>query len=137
MTIQPTALSAQDRLREAGIRVTGPRVAILDFLMKDKSHPTCDRIFEAVKANSEKMSLASVYNVTEKLYEAGLVRRLLSPDGEYHYDGVYGFHGHFFCNKCNSIYDIKCDRNINYEELDGAVVQTVALSTYGICPQCN
>ena len=136
MIIQ-SSLSAQDRLREAGIRVTVPRVSILEFLMKDKTHPTCEAIYDAVKNNVDTLSLASVYNVTEKLYEAGLVRRLLSPDGEYHYDGVYGFHGHFFCNKCNSIFDIKCDKNIEYEELKGAQVQTVSFSAYGICPKCN
>ena len=127
---------AQDKLREAGIRVTVPRVLILDYLLKNRVHPTCDDIYNALKDDNPKLSLASVYNVTEKLAQESLLIRIVSPDGERHYDSMTDFHGHFFCRKCGKIFDIKCIPESLFEELPGAVTTSISLTAEGKCPKC-
>lgn len=136
MQQQTTILSAQDRLREAGIRVTTPRVIILEYLMKNYTHPTCEQIYQAILKDNPSMAFASVYNVTDKLANVGLIKRLVSPDGEYHYDANNKYHGHFFCDKCNSIYDLSCDHEIKFEELSGAAIKNVSISVMGTCQDC-
>ncbi|MBO4635971.1 MAG: transcriptional repressor [Clostridiales bacterium] len=128
---------AGDRLREAGIRVTTPRVIIYDYLLKHRTHPTCDEIYTDIKAGNPSLSLASVYNVTEKLVDHDLIIRIVSPDGERHYDAVTKFHAHFFCGKCGKIFDVSCDHDTEQLiDLPGAVVNSISVSAYGECPEC-
>ena len=127
---------AGDRLREAGIRVTTPRVIIYDYLLKHRTHPTCDEIFTGIRAENPSLSLASVYNVTEKLAAHDLILRIVSPDGERHYDAKTDFHAHFFCENCGKIYDVSCDRENDMLELPGAVINSISVSAYGLCPSC-
>ena len=129
-------LSATDRLREAGIRVTVPRLLIFQYLIDNRTHPTCDRIYNDLKDSNPCLSLATVYNVTEKLAEEKLVAVIVSPDGERHYDSITDFHGHFYCDQCSSIYDFKCRPDKMPECLKGAVVKSVSYIARGYCPEC-
>lgn len=131
-----TVRDAQDRLREAGIRITTPRVVIYDFLLRNRIHPTCDEIYTALKDKNPSLSLASVYNVTERLSDENLLVRIVSPDGERHYDSVTEFHGHFFCRECGKIYDIKSCPDSLFEEIPGAVTESISLTAEGLCPKC-
>ena len=129
-------LSATDRLREAGIRVTVPRLLIFQYLIDNRTHPTCDRIYNDLKDNNPSLSLATVYNVTEKLADEKLVAVIVSPDGERHYDSVTDFHGHFYCDQCSSIFDFKCRPDKMPECLKGVVVKSVSYIARGYCPDC-
>ena len=128
--------TSQDRLREAGIRITGPRLRIYDYLQTHRTHPTCDVIYKDLKSDDGSLSLASVYNVTEKLAEAGLINELISPDGQKHYDGVIDSHGHFFCKECGKIMDVSCCKDFLPDELEGARVDSMSLIMSGICHDC-
>ena len=131
-----TAKDVGDRLREAGIRVTTPRIAVYDYLLTHRTHPTCDEIYTGIKVKNPDLSLASVYNVTEKLVENELIIRIVSPDGERHYDAMTDFHAHFFCNDCGKIFDVDCEGKEDLIQLQGAVIDSVAVSAYGRCPFC-
>ena len=129
--------SAQDRLREAGMRITVPRIRIYEYLMTHKTHPTCDDIYKDLKSDDDSLSLASVYNVTEKLADSGLVVELISPDGQKHYDGVTDFHGHFFCKDCGRIIDISCCKDFTATDaLEGSRIDSVSLIINGVCHDC-
>ncbi|MBR2295251.1 MAG: transcriptional repressor [Clostridiales bacterium] len=127
---------AQTRLRRAGLRVTMPRVVIYEYLLNNRTHPTCDQIYNGIKKNNPGISLASVYNVTEKLADEKLLLKIVSPDGERHYDSLTDFHGHFFCLECKKIFDLSCRPDFELEELKGAQTTEVSLSVKGICPEC-
>ena len=129
-------LSAQDRLREAGIRVTVPRLLIFQYLIDNRTHPTCDRIYNDLKDDNPSLSRATVYNVTEKLAEESLVTTIVSPDGERHYDSITDFHGHFYCDQCGSIYDFKCRPDKMPDCLKGAIVKNISYMARGYCPDC-
>ena len=107
-----TEITSQDKLREAGIRVTGPRIRIYEYLLTHRTHPTCDDIYRSLKDEDKSLSLASVYNVTEKLSEVGLVAEIISPDGQKHYDGFLP------------------------EHLEGSKVDSVSLVISGECKDC-
>ena len=93
-------------------------------------------IYKDLKSDDGSLSLASVYNVTEKLAEAGLINELISPDGQKHYDGVIDFHGHFFCKECGKIMDVSCCKDFLPDELEGARVDSMSLIMSGICHDC-
>ncbi|MBR6959686.1 MAG: transcriptional repressor, partial [Clostridiales bacterium] len=89
-----------------------------------------------LKAKDESLSLASVYNVTEKLAEVGLINELISPDGQKHYDGIIDFHGHFFCKECGKIMDVSCIKDFIPDELDGVRLDSMSLIMSGVCREC-
>ena len=131
-----TEITSQDRLREAGVRVTGPRLRIYEYLLNHRTHPTCDDIYKHLKEEDDSLSLASVYNVTDKLAEVGLVTEIVSPDGQKHYDGIVDFHGHFFCKDCGKILDVSCSNDFSPEVLEGSRVDSVSLVISGLCKDC-
>lgn len=128
---------AQDRLREVGIRVTVPRLRIYEYLLTHRTHPTCDDIYTDIKTVDGSISLASVYNVTEKLAEVGLLRLIVSPDGQKHYDSIVDFHGHFFCKSCGKILDVNCNNNFAPDNLEGCRIDSVSLIITGLCSGCK
>lgn len=129
-------MTSQDKLREAGIRITGPRLRIYDYLLTHRTHPTCEDIYKDLKTDDDSLSLASVYNVTDKLAEVGLVTELISPDGHKHYDGITDFHGHFFCKKCSNVMDVMCCKDFAVDALEGNRIDSVSLIISGVCKVC-
>ena len=123
-------------LREADVRVTTPRVLILGYLLDNFTHPTCDQIYSSLKGENSGLSLASVYNVTEKLASEKIINLIVTPDGVKHYDGKTTFHSHFFCNSCEKLYDVECDSSTIKVSFPGAVIVSHEIMSKGICPSC-
>jgi Fur family peroxide stress response transcriptional regulator len=69
-------------LERAGWRMTRQRAAVFDYLRSVESHPTADQVFNAVRPQIPKLSLATVYKALEALVDAGLAAKL--TDREVH-----------------------------------------------------
>ncbi|MDO5641834.1 MAG: Fur family transcriptional regulator [Paracoccus sp. (in: a-proteobacteria)] len=63
-------------LRDAGLRVTQQRVALLSLLMEAADHPNADELLARARGLDDSMSLATVYRTLSALEEAGLIRKL-------------------------------------------------------------
>ena len=72
-------------LRDAGLRVTAPRVAVL-FEVTDGGHVTADQVARAVRERIGTISTQAVYDVLGALTRAGLVRRIEPAGGPAHYE---------------------------------------------------
>ncbi|MCZ3386289.1 MAG: transcriptional repressor, partial [Actinomycetia bacterium] len=75
----PPALDVEDLLRGADLRVTRPRVAVLNAVY-DYPHADTDSIIGVVRADLGEVSTQGVYDVLRALTSAGLVRRI-EPSG--------------------------------------------------------
>lgn len=124
-------------LRNLGIRVTKPRVMIYDYIATTKSHPTCEEIYEALKNDNPTLSFATVYNVTEKLYEEKVLLRLNSPTGERRYDATTVFHGHFYCDNCGRVSDLSCKNEEIFTSVQDFDIKSVDITVTGICADCK
>ena len=49
------------KLREKGFKVTPQRIAICEFILSSKNHPTADQVYQVVKKKYPTLSLATVY----------------------------------------------------------------------------
>ena len=98
---------APRELREAGLRVTGPRVLILSTLRADRGHPTPESLFDALKGEYPSLSLSTVYQTLETFQRAGLCRRVTTRDGRLRVDGTAHDHDHAVCRACGRIYDVE------------------------------
>jgi len=69
-------------------------MAVYEALGACEGHPTAEELFRIVKPQTEKLSLATVYNALDALCKAGLVRRMPMSNGCCRYDADTSLHMH-------------------------------------------
>ena len=97
-----------DQLRAADLRVTRPRLAVLEAV---HSHPHADTetIFGVVRADLPEVSRQAVYDVLAALSTVGLVRRIQPSGSVARYESRVGDnHHHVVCRSCGVIADVDC-----------------------------
>lgn len=63
-------------LRDAGLKVTSPRLKVLEILeTSDQRHLSAEGIYRLLLENGEELGLATVYRVLTQFEQAGLVSR--------------------------------------------------------------
>jgi Fur family peroxide stress response transcriptional regulator len=131
---------AEERLREKGLRVTQPRVAVLAYLAGAKHHPTADEVGAAVNRTVPTAARASVYNVLHSLQSAGLIGELVFDDAVVRYDANVGRHHHFVCTVCGGVEDVPWNAvpPVPRRRLPGGhTVESVSVTLHGCCPRCR
>ena len=92
-------------LRKAGLKVTLPRMKILDILEHTSSrHQSAEDVYKALLDTGEDFGLATVYRVLTQFEAAGLVTR-------HHFEGGHSIfelnegshHDHSVCVKCGQV----------------------------------
>ena len=97
-----------DRLRQAGLRATRPRLAVYRALDSLGGHRSADEIYERVLANGDTLSRASVYNSLAALADAGLVLHADAGPGRALYETTSVWHHHAVCRICGQVSDVAC-----------------------------
>lgn len=95
-------------LEAAGLRCTPQRFAVYDQLCRFPDHPTAEDVFQAVRREIPKISLATVYKALEALVTVGAASRLSADDatGSARYDARSEAHYHFRCLRTGSVHDL-------------------------------
>ena len=129
-------------LRDHGLRVTRPRVAVLTALA-DLPHSDADAVARAVRSELGTVSTQAVYDVLRALAEAGLVRRIEPAGSPARYELRVGDnHHHLVCRACGAIEDVDCAvgaRPCLETDLDdhGFVIDEAEVTYWGTCPDCH
>lgn len=110
-TVEAGLAQLQDMLRKAGLRSTGPRVAVLRWLSQSTTPVSHPELFEALADAG--FDRATLYRNLVDLAEAGIVRRTDLGDHVWRYelrsseDGHVGHesfgHPHFVCTDCGEV----------------------------------
>lgn len=134
--------SAQaERLRAAGLKVTGPRVAILDAVERNCDHPSAEEIYQELAESHPSLSLSTVYGTLSAFVKAGLVRKLSEVDGRLRVDGTTPPHDHAICRVCGAIFDVEPHLNTTPtppSELPGGLaVLGVRVEYDVVCARCR
>jgi Fur family transcriptional regulator, peroxide stress response regulator len=95
-------------LEAAGLRCTPQRLAVYDRMAVALHHPTAEEIFQTVRAQIPKISLATVYKALEALVAIGAVTRLTVSEGtgSARYDARSENHYHFRCLRTGMVHDL-------------------------------
>lgn len=139
--------SAQDyaeQLRRADLRVTRPRIAVLEAV-RDRPHADTETIFAAVRRGLPDVSRQAVYDVLGALTDAGLVRKIQPSGLVARYESRVGDnHHHVVCRSCGVIADIDCAVGqapcltpAEDKVLDGFVLDEAEVIYWGLCPDCS
>ncbi len=141
----PTAEDFQQMLREAALRVTRPRVAVLTAVHAHP-HADTDSIIRAVRADLPDVSHQAVYDSLSTLTTAGLVRRIQPSGSVARYESRVGDnHHHVVCRSCGVIADVDCavgeapclTASDDEGSLDGFAIDEAEVIYWGLCPDCT
>ncbi len=124
--------------KSLGFKLTPQRLAILEFLENNTSHPSAEDIYNVLKEKFPSLSFATVYNTLEVLVKKGLVKELIIEKGRRRFDTRTIPHHHFICKKCGKIIDIENRYEIEIpEELSCCEVEDYQIVFYGYCDVCK
>ena len=128
-------------LRGAGLRVTAPRVAVLNALTRHP-HSTADDIANHVRNALGSVSTQAVYDVLHACVDAGLVRQIEPAGSSALYETRTGDnHHHLVCRVCGAVADVDCvvgEAPCLYpSDLAGFDVEEAEVVFWGMCADCR
>lgn len=132
-------------LRNAGLKVTLPRIKILEILEKQQHsdrHLSAEQVYKILLAEGEEIGLATVYRVLTQFEAAGLVNRHHFEGGNSIFELNKGsHHDHIVCVKCGKVEEFTDEliekRQEHIAQEYGFVLTDHALSLYGYCSACQ
>jgi Fe2+ or Zn2+ uptake regulation protein len=129
------------QLRSADLRVTRPRLAVLEAVHAHL-HADTDTIFGAVRTGLPDVSRQAVYDVLAALTAAGLVRRIQPTGSVARYESRVGDnHHHVVCRSCGVIADVDCAVGdapcLTASDDNGFLLDEAEVIYWGLCPDCS
>lgn len=132
-------------LRKAGLKVTLPRIKILELLENSSDHHlSAEDIYKTLLEQGEDVGLATVYRVLTQFEAAGIIER-------HHFENNHSVfeimqqdhHDHMVCQSCNKVVEftnpvIESEQHKVAENL-GFTLTGHSLNLYGYCsnPECQ
>ena len=135
-----TRLDLEHLLRSAGLRVTGPRLAVLDAVGAHP-HAETDQIIAAVRASAVQVSHQAVYDSLNTFTDRGVVRRIQPQGTVARYELRVGDnHHHLVCRTCGLISDVDCAVGLapclTPAQDHGFEIDEAEVVYWGTCPTC-
>ncbi len=127
-------------MREKGLRITQPRVAILDCLLATDEHPSARLIWEKVRKKVPKVSLSTVYYTLGELTKYNIIKELEFTERENRYEGNLAHHINLICVHCGKISDYMTAHTLDLEQVREVTrfqAFWARFELYGICPRCS
>lgn len=136
-----TTTDAPTQLRGAGLRVTQPRVAVLDAVERHP-HGDTDTILSAARAALPTVSHQAVYDTLSTLTDAGIIRRIQPHGLVARYETRIGDnHHHVVCRSCGAIADVDCATGeapcLHASNNHGFAIDEAEVIYWGLCPSCS
>jgi Fur family ferric uptake transcriptional regulator len=130
-----------ENLRKSQLRVTEPRIAILQALLEKHGPFTVEEIHRRVTKKA--CDLATIYRTLGSLEKTGIIKRCEFGDGTARFElseRADHHHHHVICRICKKI-EVLDDCGL--QEIDrfakkrGFIEITHSLEFFGICPHCQ
>ncbi len=135
--------SENQELRKAGLKVTLPRVKILQILENsERKHMSADDVYLALVESDQEVGLATVYRVLTQFEGAGMVARHNFEGGRSVFELTSeDHHDHIVCTSCGKIREffdeIIEERQVEIAEKLGFRITDHSMNLYGICEECQ
>jgi Fur family transcriptional regulator, stress-responsive regulator len=128
-------------LRDAALRVTAPRRAVLSAVY-DNPHADTETLLAATRARLESVSHQAVYDVLRVLTDVGLVRRFQPAGSVARYEARVGDnHHHLVCRSCGTVRDVDCAVGetpcLTASDDAGFEVDEAEVVYWGLCSACQ
>lgn len=124
------------RLIEHGIKPSVQRLAIMEYLIKHRTHPSVDEIYSALSLEIPTLSKTTVYNTLKLFAENGASVILTIDEKNANFDADMTPHAHFLCKQCGKIYDLPLSVVENEGKINGHQITEQHFYYKGICKEC-
>ena len=130
-------------LKDAGLKITLPRVKILQVLESSEvHHVSAEDVYKLLLRNGEEVGLATVYRVLTQFEQAGLVVRHNFEGGHSVFElSSDKHHDHIVCVRCGRVEEFADDeieqRQKKVADKLGFELTDHNLNMYGLCPECR
>ena len=135
-------MDAED-LKSAGLKVTLPRLKILEVLEKSFNHHlTVEDIYRVLIEQNKEINVATIYRVLSQFEESGIVYKLNFENNQSVYElSNVEHHDHLVCVKCNTIVEFQDDvierHQLQIAKKYGFQLTDHSLYLYGLCKTCK
>jgi Fur family ferric uptake transcriptional regulator/Fur family peroxide stress response transcriptional regulator len=126
-----------ERLNIAGIKPSVQRLAIMNYLMNHKTHPTVEEIYAALSPEIPTLSKTTVYNTLKLLTEHSAILMLTVDEYCTRYDADISDHAHFICSSCGKVYDLEMPTIENLKLDSNFQTNQLHLYVKGVCAKCR
>jgi Fur family transcriptional regulator, stress-responsive regulator len=128
-------------LRDAGLRVTAPRLAVLASV-RERDHPDVEDIVGAARSRLGAVSTQAVYDVLRVFEQAGLVRRIEPAGSPARFERRVGDnHPHLVCRGCGLVADVDCVVGhapcLKPASDAGFAIDEADVTFWGVCADCQ
>ncbi|MBW6463510.1 MAG: Fur family transcriptional regulator [Bacillota bacterium] len=131
-----------DKITKNSYKLTGPRLAILDYLAHEKGHHDIMDIYEKIRLKNESIGMATIYRTIDLFLELGIVRVLTLKNSQpcFEINWPDDHHHHLVCTECGHIIEFgSCNFKLIVGEIEKVTcfrVEEHTLEAYGLCPKC-
>ena len=131
----------REQLRSAGLRVTSPRIAVLDAV-EASPHITAEELGVLVRERLGAVATQTVYDALRACTHAGLMRRIEPAGHPARYETRTGDnHHHVVCRHCGRIEDVECAVGaapcLHAADDHGFTIDEAEITYWGECPECR
>ena len=134
-----TAQENNAALKNAGLKITLPRLKILELLRDPQhQHVTAEDLYKRLLDSGEEIGLATVYRVLNQFDDAGIVTRHNFEGGKAIFElSTQTHHDHLICLDCGEVFEFS-DETINKRQKEiasryGVDLTYHSLYLYGHC----
>ncbi|NLU66127.1 Fur family transcriptional regulator [Streptomyces sp. HNM0574] len=125
------------RLRDVGLRVTGPRLEVLKVLSSGE-HLDVEAITGAARARLGTLTSQAVYDMVRHFLDTGLVTKFDRPGWPAVFEIAGKPHQHALCVNCGRVANISVPRQeLPDKRLRGWNLDSVEITFKGECPDCR
>lgn len=106
MLVGNTIMSLENQaLKDAGLKVTSPRVKILRLLqLPENQHLSAEDLYKKLLSQGDEIGVATVYRVLNQFDDAGIVTRHHFEGGKSVFELTHQeHHDHLVCLKCGEV----------------------------------
>ncbi len=131
--------TSQEHLISHHIKPSVQRIAIMNYLLKNRIHPTADMIFNDLYVEMPTLSRTTVYNTLKLLVEEKAIQMITIDEKNVRYDADTAVHAHFKCRKCDGIFDIPISEpaEIKLWRKNGFIIDDIQIYCRGYCKDCT
>ena len=138
----PDTHSLHAAIRQAGLRVTASRLAVLSAVMGEGQHRDAEAIAASARRQIGALSTQAVYDNLHALEEAGLVRRIQPSGHPGRYEARVGDnHHHLVCRRCGATADVDCAAGaapcLEPSATHGFAVEEAEIIFWGFAPSAD
>lgn len=127
-----------EKYKKLGFKLTTQRLAILEYLDGNTSHPSAYDIYKFIKKKFPIISFATIYNTLKKLEQNNLLIELNIDANKKRFDPNIIPHHHIICIKCKKIKDIFASFDIKLSSKEKGDYEIISnnIEFYGYCYKC-